>query len=248
MNATVKLFLAATLVTVASAQSIEPPLSDTRLSVHTLVREDVFAGFLADDVERLGKAEKNLEILMEKRPAGKPHALAWKGGAKMYRAVRAHEAGQTDAFNRFYQEALDCFAQARQLNYADGGVAAVTGGTYVVLADRLPGPQREAGWTQAYEHYQSLWKQQGSIVEKLPVHMRGELLAGLAQSAQRTGRKQESAEYVEKMLAYLRDTPYESRAKQWKEKPETAAATNVTCRNCHEGGRLSARLASLEKK
>jgi len=39
------------LVTVAAAQSIEPPLADTRISVNTLVREDIFAGFLADDME-----------------------------------------------------------------------------------------------------------------------------------------------------------------------------------------------------
>ncbi|MGH9838502.1 MAG: hypothetical protein ACREEM_06945 [Blastocatellia bacterium] len=248
MNAVFRIFLAAMLVTAVAAQTIESPLSDTRLTVHTLVREDIFAGLLADDVDRVTKAEKNLEVLLEKRPAAKHLSLAWKGGAKLYRAVRAHEAKQPDDFKQYYQQALDCFAEARRLNYADGGVAAVTGGTYVVLADRLPNPQREAGWSQAYDHYQSLWKQQANVVDKLPVHMRGELLAGLAQSAQRTGRKQESAEYLDKILAYMRDTPYEAPAKRWKENPESAATSSISCRNCHDAGRLAVRIASFEKK
>ncbi len=248
MKSIFRIFLAAMLVTAVAAQTIESPLSDTRLTVHTLVREDIFAGLLADDVDRVAKAEKNLEVLLEKRPAAKHLSLAWKGSAKMYRAVRAHEAKQHDEFKQYYQQALDFFAEARQLNSVDGGVAAVTGGTYVVLADRLPKEQLDAAWSQAYDNYQSLWKQQANIVDKLPVHLRGELLAGLAQSAQRTGRKQESAEYLDKILAYMRDTPYEAPAKRWKENPETAPTTSISCRNCHEAGRLAARIASIEKK
>ena len=248
MKAIFRMFLAAMFVTAAAAQTIESPLSDTRLTVHTLVREDIFAGLLADDVDRVARAEKNLEVLLEKRPTAKHLSLAWKGGAKMYRAVRAHEAKQHDEFKQYHQQALDCFAEARRINSADGGVAAVTGGIYVVLADRLPKAQREAGWSQAYDNYQSLWKQQANIVDKLPVHMRGELLAGLAQSAQRTGRKQETAEYLDKILAYMRDTTYEAPAKRWKENPESAATTSISCKNCHESGRLAARIASLEKK
>jgi hypothetical protein len=35
------------LATGLAAQSPEPPLAETRLTVHTLLREDVFAGYLA---------------------------------------------------------------------------------------------------------------------------------------------------------------------------------------------------------
>ena len=33
----------------ALGQSPAPPLSDTRLSIHTLVREDIFAGWRSDN-------------------------------------------------------------------------------------------------------------------------------------------------------------------------------------------------------
>ena len=37
-------------------------------------------------------------------------------------------------------------------------------------------------------------------MEKFPVHMRGEVLAGMAQSAQRTGRADEAAQFVDRLL------------------------------------------------
>jgi tetratricopeptide (TPR) repeat protein len=239
-----KIFLVALFVTVAMAQSPEPPLSDTRLTIHTLLREDIFAGFLSDDMERFARGEKNLQTLLEKRPDAKSSLLAWKAGVATYRAVRAHEANRADEFQRKYREALDLFSQARELGPNDGAVAAVTGGIYAVFADRLPKEYRAAAWSHAYDAYQELWKQQGAVVDKLPVHIRGELLGGLAVSALRTGRDEEAMRHLDKILAVLANTPYEPVAKKWKENPK-AADTSITCLTCHEQGRLAARLNAL---
>jgi tetratricopeptide (TPR) repeat protein len=236
------------LVSVAMAQSPEPPLSDTRLSINTLVREDIFAGFLSDDMERFSRGEKNIQLLLEKRPEAKPELLAWQGGAILYRAVHALENKRNDEFQKYYRQALDTFAEANKLGPQNGGVAAITGGSFVVFADRLPKEYRAAAWTQSYDSYRQLWKMQGSMVDKLPVHLKGELLGGLAQAAQRTGHSEEAAQYVDKILEVLRDTPYESVAKKWKANPESAAKTSITCMTCHDGGRLSARISALTTK
>lgn len=243
-----RIFLLALFVTVAMAQSPEPPLSDTRLPIHTLVREDIFAGFLTDDMERFARGEKNIQTLLEKRPAAKSNLLAWQGGASLYRAVRAHEASRGDEFQQKYREALDLFSQARELGSNDGGVAAVTGGSYVVFADRLPKEYRAAAWSQAYDAYQELWKLQAPVVDRLPVHLRGELLGGLAASAMRTGRNEEAQRHLDKILAVLANTPYEPVAKKWKENPKAAADTSITCLTCHQQGRLAARLNTLNNK
>jgi hypothetical protein len=243
-----RIILALALVTVAAAQSPEPPISDPRLTVHTLVREDIFAGFLSDDMERFSRGEKNIQLLLEKRPAAKSDLLAWKGGATLYRAVRAYENNREGEFQQNYKLARDLFAEARQINPNNEGVAAITGGSYVIFADRLPKENRAEAWSEAYDSYLVLWKQQAPIVDKLPLHIKGELLGGLAQSAQRTGRAQEMAQYLDKMLELLRGTPYESVAKQWKKNPESAVNTSVTCLSCHDPGRLAARVASLNNK
>ncbi|HUE87265.1 MAG TPA: hypothetical protein VMO26_14415 [Vicinamibacterales bacterium] len=232
---------------VVAAQSPDPPLSDTRLTVHTLVREDLFAGFLANDLARFSRGERNVETLLRERPDQRANLLAWQGGAALYRAVRAHEAGDAREFERLYQSARDAFAEATRLQAGNDGVHAVVGGSHSLFADRLPTAHRPAAWTQAYESYSLLWKEQGPIIDKLPVHHRGEVLGGLAQAAQRTGRTDEMGQHLDRMLTVLQGTPYEATAKQWKSDPTVAATTYLTCKNCHNPGRLGPRLAELNK-
>ena len=230
-----------------TAQSPEPPLSDTRLTVHTLLREDIFAGFLANDMVRFERAERNIELLLKDRPGQRGNLLAWRGSATMHRAVLAHEAGNSGEFLKQLEAARAAFAEAARQPSGNDGAAAITGGTYAVFADRLPEPHRATAWADAYSNYSILWKQQGAIVDKLPVHHRGELLGGLVQSAQRTGRTEEMAQHLDRMIALLQGTPYETTAQQWKANPASAATTRVTCQACHNPGRLSPTLASLQK-
>jgi hypothetical protein len=127
-------------------------------------------------------------------------------------------------------------------------VFAIIGGTNASLADRLPAAARATGWEQAYKAYQQLWKLQGAAIEKLPLHHKGEVLSGLAQSAQRTGRMEEAATQVDRMLALLPDTPYAKRAQEWKADPKAHAQTKLTCQTCHVPGTLVARLAEVSKQ
>ena len=241
-----RIVIALALATAVFAQSPEPPIADTRFTVHTLVREDIFAGFLNDDLERLARGEKNAAQLAESRgTAGKSHALAWQAGATLYRAVVAFENKKADEFQKLFNRSQELFAQAKQLKSKnDGGVEAVTGGSYVLFADRLPKDKQAAAWQESYAAFSTLWQAQGAAVDKLPTHIRGELLGGLAVSAQRTGRAQEAAEHVDRILTLMPDTPYGKIAKQWKENPASAKTATITCLNCHESGRLAARLKS----
>ena len=229
------------------AQSPEPPLGDTRLTVHTLLREDVFAGFMANDMVRFARAERNIEQLLKDRPDQRGNVLAWKGSATMHRAVLAHESGRADEFRTQLEAARAAFAEAAKQTSGNEGVAAIRGGTYTVFADRLPEPHRATAWADAYANYSLLWKEQGAAIDKLPVHHRGEVLGGLVQSAQRTGRTEEMAQHLDRMLTLMQGTPYEATAQEWKANPAGAATTKVTCKNCHNPGRLTSQLAALQK-
>ena len=232
----------------AGEHSPELPLSDTRLSVHTLVREDIFAGILEGDMSRLARGEKSIEILLKQRPADRPALLVWKAGAILYRGVLALEANRRAEFDEKYAQAIDLLAEAKKLGPQDQGVDAASGGIYVLMADQLPENLRGPAWAKAYDAYQSLWKKQATAVAKLPLHLRGELLGGLAQSAQRTGRTKELAEYLDKLIAAAPETAYARTAKKWKEDPKTALVTPLTCLSCHAPGRLQARQVALERE
>ena len=60
-----------------------------------------------------------------------------------------------------------------------------------MLTERLP-LARAASWQQAHSAYQHLGRLQGTIIDKLPLHHKDEMLAGLAESALRTGRDVET--------------------------------------------------------
>jgi hypothetical protein len=229
------------------AQSPDPPLADMRLTVHTLLREDLFAGFMANDMIRLARGERNIEQLLTDRPDQRGNVLAWKGLATMQRAMLAHDAGNHDEFLEQLRASRAAFAEAAKQTSGNEGVAAITGGTYAVFADRLPEPHRATAWADAYSAYSLLWKEQESVIDKFPVHHRGEVLGGLVQSAERTGRTEEMARHLDRMITLLQGTPYEATAQQWKANPATAATTRVTCKNCHNPGRLSSQLAALQK-
>ena len=159
----------------AKAQSPEPPLSDTRLTVHTLLREDIFAGFMANDMVRFARAERNIDQLLKDRPDQRGNLLAWKASATMYRAVLAHESGNNGEFLTHFQAARAAYAEAAKQTSGNDGVAAITGGSYAVFADRLPEPHRATAWADAYSNFSLLWQQQGPAIDKLPVHHRGEV-------------------------------------------------------------------------
>jgi tetratricopeptide (TPR) repeat protein len=232
----------------AIGQTPEPPLRDKRLGIHTLVREDIFAGIRDGDMDRLVRGEKSIEFLLAERPKEKAGLLVWKAGTLMFRAVQALEAGRNQEFEKKYAQAIELLSQAKKLAPNDLGVAAATGGMYVLLADRLPEKLRGSAWSTAYQSYQALWKKQGPFIEQLPLHMRGELLAGLAQSAQRTGRDKELAEYLDKILAVAPESAYARVARQWKDDPKAVTDKRLTCLTCHAPGRLAARQAALGDK
>ncbi len=222
--------------------------TDPRLTVHTLVREDIFAGFLNKDMDRFTRGEATLEALLTERPADRHLVRVWQGGAAVNRAVLAAEAGDRAAADRWYQTAVERFAEAEKLGPRDGGVFAVIGGSYVLFADRLPAEHRAAAWQKAYESFSKLAMGQMAMVEQMPLHLKGELLSGLAMSAQRTGRTAEYEQALTKMLTLLKDTPYEPVAKAWKEKPEVAGKTSIVCKTCHDPGRLEPTKARLAKQ
>ena len=230
------------------AKTMEPPISDMRVPVHALVREDVFSGFLQSDMNRFERGEKNIELLLAQRPEQKGNLLAWKASAKLYRALIAHEANKPEEFKRLYNEANDLFAEAGKEKTGNEGYGPILGGSYAVFADRLPKELREEGWKKSYEAYSGLYKQQANIIKVLPPHLSGELLAGLAMSSQRTGKSEECAKYLDLIISTLPNSPYTPIAKKWKADPSSAAKSSIACISCHEAGRLDDRLKALDKK
>jgi hypothetical protein len=217
-----------------------------QLTVHTQVREDVFAGFMAGDMERFAAGLKKIDGMISENPANAP-ALAWRGGAELYLAVRAHEAGDAAKFASLYRKSQDTMDQAVAAGPRDGGVLAVNGASLILFAERLPADKRPEVYTKGRAFLKQLEAAQKQVLPQLPVHMKGELLAALAQSSQRLGDADEARTYLTEMVRSLKDTPYERRAQKWLDDPAAAKTGTIVCQTCHDPGRLENVLAAMKK-
>jgi hypothetical protein len=204
-------------------------------TVSPLIREDAFAAFQSNDMNRLARVEKTIARLLKESPKSRPTLLAWEASTKAYRAVRAYEQGKLQDFGRLYAEALLLFADAEEArgNAPDISVASITGTTYIIFADRVPEQYRKSAWGAAYRAYQFMWKMKSAQVKKLSPHARGELLAGIAMTAQRTGRGFESAQYLDRMTFLLPGTLYATAAKKWLQDPASSTNVQLACLTCH---------------
>ena len=158
---------------------------------------------MANDMVRFARGERNIEQLLKDRPDQRGNLLAWKGSRRCIgpfsRTTPATQTNSSSSSRRRVRRSR----RRRNRRQATKASAAITGGTYSVFADRLPEPHRADRMGRAYAAYSLLWKQQGAAVDKLPVHHRGELLGGLVQSAQRTGRTDEMAQHLDRMIALM---------------------------------------------
>lgn len=212
--------------------------------VGTWVREDIFAGFMTNDMVRFEAGMRKLDDLIAVNP-DVPNVIAWRAGTKLFLSVRAYEAGRKEQFEKTYETAVADLARARKLS-ADSpnelsAVLAITGGVFTVFSDRLPEKLRKEGWTKVAENYAALRDVQKPFFDKLPLHMRGEVLSGLAQAAQRLGSP-DADSLLGEVITTLPDSVYATRAKVWRDKPELAAKSSIACLTCHDAGRLQARM------
>lgn len=217
------------------------------LRVSTWVREDIFAGFLDNDMARHAIGVKKLEAILAANPKA-ADAIAWQGGSELLYAIRAHDAGDAEGFTAHHAKANGYFARAaalaKEIPAYEQGVLAITGGSWAVFADRVPPVHRTAAWQRVRENYSALRASQQPTWAKLPVHFRGEIDAGLAQAAQRLGEAELAAKLTAELASALPGTPYAVFAKRWLDKPETMAKSKLTCSTCHDAGRLQTVLSA----
>src|SRR3954451_1262024 len=100
---------------VAQTSPVSVSVHNPRLTVHTLVREDIFAGFMINDEARLANGERTLNRVLIERPAEKANIIAWQGWAALTRAAYAHERSDESQFGKYYRKAGDLYAEADRL-------------------------------------------------------------------------------------------------------------------------------------
>jgi hypothetical protein len=202
------------------------------------VREDLFAGYLADDMKTFERGEQKVDELLAEKPdsAG---LQAWKMSAVIYRAVRSFEAGDRAAFDTGYKRAIDTLESLLNKAPKDVAVKAIYGGMISTVGHRLPPDIQLAANRRASEVFLQLEELQKAQFDKMPVHHRGEVLAGVAQAAARSGQDQLARTYLTRIVNTMEGTPYAAFARDMLHRPESMKKIKIACNTCHEPNRLA---------
>jgi tetratricopeptide (TPR) repeat protein len=205
---------------------------------YTIVREDTFAGYMGGDMARFERGMKYAEQVL----AGDPRnadALVWTGGGKVFLATRLYAQDLNAKADVLYEGGLALMEQALTNEPGNAGVHASYGGVLAFLTPRLPEGRRKAALEKARAMYEWLYKAQEPVLDRLPVHLRGETLAGLAETNQKLGDLKRAQVYLKRILATLPNTPYAATAELWLAHPESVGTEQqIVCGTCHEAGRL----------
>jgi hypothetical protein len=228
------------IVAATTAGSRAQEARPANIPVHTWVREDIFAGFLDDDLTRFERGEEKVRAYLGETPT-RPEAKGWMVGIKLYHAARAFRGGDATAGETLVREAMTLMDEVVGEAPDNLGVHATIGGSIVLLADRFPAQHYEALMRRARTHFTKLYAVQSPALARLPLHIKGELLAGLAETEFRVGDKARATEVLNQIVADMPNTAYAKSAATWLASPtEVTRNSKLVCQSCHEPGRLAA--------
>lgn len=229
-----------------SGENLDKP---ENLTIHTWVREDIFAGWMAKDPESLARGERKLDHFLASNP-NHSSALAWKFLATHYYMRDAMAKGNHAEYGKRLSESKQLREKAIAADPNNVAVYIIVGGGMIMGAYYAPEEHKQWLYREGRELLRKVPQMQGPAFEKLPPHMRGETWSLLAYASDRLGDRTDRDALIDAMAAKLQGTPYESRAKRWRTLPALNTETDNMCITCHEPGRLKnvqARLAAAAK-
>ena len=217
-----------------------PGARPASISIHTWVREDVFGGFMDNDMVRFERGEAKVREYLAEAP-DRADASAWMAGIKLHRAGLAFSEQKTADGEALVNEAIALMDAAVAKAPNDFGATATTGGSIVTLANKLPEKYYDDLMRRARAQYAKLYAAQSPALAQLPLHLKGELLAGVAETEFRVGDKERAKVVLQQIITELPDTAYAKSAAMWLASPEKVTRdTKLVCQSCHQAGRLSA--------
>lgn len=234
-----------TVLALLAIQAAEDVVKPDKLSIHTWVREDVFAGWMANDNVAFERGERKLERYLQERPSD-PNGLAWQSLAATYRARRARDRGELDVVSKELMAAMEFGKKAlAKASSQDIGPSVVIGSTMVMAASLYPESQRANVYREGREHLRKVMTSQGEQFEKLPPHMRGEMWSLLAFASDRLGDTEDRNRVMAEMASKLVGSVYEGRARRWQKLSNLQGEREYMCISCHDPGRLKDTMARV---
>lgn len=216
-----------------------------KITIHTWVREDIFAGWMAKDDAVFERGVQKLHHYLAANPSD-VNAIAWTYLENNYRMRKAAVAGDLAEYSKLLAKGKQIREKALASDPKDTGPWIIIGSSLIMGAYYAPDSEKKWMYSDGRELLRKVLVLQEKIFDRLPPHMRGELWSLMIYASDRLGDKAERDRLTDLMLTRLAGSPYESRAKRWQKLPEIKSEIDNMCISCHDPGRLAPTLARLK--
>jgi hypothetical protein len=196
------------------------------------VRADFFRAFRGDQAA-LARAMKLCEETLAKDPKH-PEALVQHGVGLSARAVEAFRKGDRERGLALRRQAGAEMDEAVRLAPEAVGVRIARGVVLLQAARFVEDPaQRREMLEKVVADLGVPYARQKEQLDRLGEHRCGELLFGLAEGYRRLGQEEKARSFLEQILRFCQDTPYEKEARAWLAEPAGVAPKAHQCIGCH---------------
>ena len=230
------------LLAFALLPAAENLVKPDKISIDTWVREELFAGWIANDLDAFQHGVRKLDAYLQDHPDD-AEALALNYLAIAYRMRQALAAGDDAAYRRHLATANDVLQKTFATNPENPGPYIIVGSALVRLASSAPEPDRARMYRDGRDLLNKVPGLQKDYFDTLPPHMRGELWSQIAFASDRLGETAERDRVISEILTKLQGSPYETRARHWQKLSNLKNEGDYACLSCHEPGRLASVLA-----
>src|ERR1051326_4825565 len=168
-------FLLALPLAHASDEMVKPD----QISVHTWVREDMFAGWIGNDTVTMERGVKKLDRYLADHPDDRG-ALSWKYLAISYRMIQARRGHDDVAYAKQLAAGKELRSRIFTGEVRDPAPYIIVGSSLVEVASVAP--EQDRGWMfkDGRDLLAKVPELQGKVFDNLPPHMRGEVGAQIA--------------------------------------------------------------------
>ena len=198
------------------------------------VRNDFFAGFAGDNVA-FDRAMKAAEQAIADSPGDAAEAMSWHGSGLLAMAGKKFAQGDVSGGMELWVKATQEMDKAGELAPRNIGVLIPRAASWLVASRQAPPQLAEPILAKALGDYETVYEIQKAYFDTLDVHMRSELLFGMADGYARQGNTAKARERFEQLAALGPKSGHLAQAESFL-KGEKYTVTGIGCAGCHTGG------------
>ena len=218
---------------IAAALALSAPSFLCAAKFDDKVRNDFFAGF-AGDRAAFDRGMKAAEEAIAESPHDAAEALAWHGAGLL--SIAGPKFAQGDFANgmQIWTKANEEMRKAGQMEPRNLGVLIPRASAWFAASRATPPEMTGPVLAQAVADYETVYELQKPYFDKLDIHMRSELLFGLADGTARQGNSDKAREWFEKLAALGPKSGHLEQAELFL-KGDKYVVKGVGCAGCHTG-------------